>query len=63
MKQQKLVQIRLDELDFYECMELPLQKYLEEGWVISSYQVCPESAADNAGPFPGNVVVLLEKEQ
>ena len=40
-----------------------LQEYLDSGWKIVSYQVCPVNAGANSGceAYPGDVVVLLEK--
>ena len=40
-----------------------LQEYLDSGWKIVSYQVCPVNAGANnsCGAYSGDVVVLLEK--
>lgn len=56
MKQQKLVQVCLDGLHFNQCVELAIQKYLQDGWVIVSYQVCLRGDG-----YHGDVVILLEK--
>ena len=61
MKQQKLIQVRLDEdLEGNTCIELAIEKYLNAGWVIASYQVCPVGGEYSSN---GNVVILLEKEK
>ena len=57
MKQQKLVQIRLDKLSHNQCIELSVEEYLKKGWRIVSYQTCPEGE-----DYSRDVVVLLEKE-
>lgn len=60
MKQQKLLQINLQwRMVPNECLELSVQDYLNKGWVIVSYQVCPKGGASG---YPGDIVVLLEKE-
>ena len=56
MKQQKLVYVSTGICDAYvEPEELPLQKYLNDGWRIVSYQPVGNGNGDI------NVVVLLEK--
>lgn len=59
MKLQKLVQVPLINMNSsIDSAELSLQNYLNEGWVIVSYKICPRT--DNCA---GDVVVLLEKEK
>ena len=40
-----------------------VQEYLDSGWKIVSYQVCPVHPASDSGSgaYSGDVVVLLEK--
>ena len=66
MKQQKLVSVSVDisEENMAEAVELPLQKYLNDGWRIESYQpVATHNSCTNAyAEAYIYVVVLLEKE-
>ena len=40
-----------------------VQEYLDSGWRVVSFQVCPVNAGANSGSgsYSGDVVVLLEK--
>lgn len=63
MKQQKLVYVSMHNNAFDKSVELPLQKYLNEGWTIESFQPVATHNADGSGwKVFMNVVVLLTKE-
>lgn len=61
-KQQKLIHVNLEWRD--DDSDELAQEYLNEGWVIISYQVCPKcTGCDYDRAYSGDVVILLEKEE
>lgn len=62
MKKQKLIHVNLEWLD--DDSDELAQEYLNEGWEIVSYQVCPKCTGfDHNFAYSGDVVILLEKEE
>jgi len=54
---QKFVQVHLsDTTKMEECIELPIQKYINAGWESIAFQVCPRGDGKS-----GDVVFLLQK--
>ena len=61
MKKQKLIHV---DLNLYDDSDELAQEYLNEGWEIVSYQVCPKcSGHDHNYACSGDVVILLEKRR
>ena len=63
MVQQKLFVFSLEYINPDTGSNNQLQEYLDSGWKIVSYQVCPVHPASDSGSgaYSGDAVVLLEK--